>query len=125
MSALNVFFVHIYLLSVQLCAGWAPVHPKPGLTGLYRLIIFICDLCYNCSYVLVGLAGLLVLLNLGLGGLYKLILLAVLSGTVLYMSFAFNMSDALFWCNLNHYFSCIVSFDPELFGWWRRILSSD
>jgi hypothetical protein len=51
--------------------------------GVYRLIIFIYDLCYNCSYVLVGLGGLLVLLNLGLGGLYKLILLAVLSGTVL------------------------------------------
>jgi hypothetical protein len=54
-----------------------------GLGGLDKLIIFIYDLCYNCSYVLVGLAGLLVLLNLGLGGLYKLILLAVLSGTVL------------------------------------------
>jgi hypothetical protein len=52
-----------------------------GLGGIYKLIIFIYDLCYYCSYVLVGLAGLLVLLNLGLGGLYKLILLAVLSGT--------------------------------------------
>jgi hypothetical protein len=29
------------------------------------------DLCYNCSYVLVGLGGLLVLLNLGL---YRLII---------------------------------------------------
>lgn len=32
------------------------------------------------SYVLVGLASLLVLLNLGFGGLYKLVLLAILSG---------------------------------------------
>jgi uncharacterized membrane protein YuzA (DUF378 family) len=37
-------------------------------------------LFYRCSYILAGLAGLLVLLNLGLAGLYKLLLLSILTG---------------------------------------------